>query len=102
LDAAAQGAAAVRSEAKDERRSREQSLRAHQIKRLQIAEVRSSNQSDHSRPNPLAAKRWVIVSLLFYGDQRHQSVGELALSTPSVTNGGFADTSSNDKLAPHA
>jgi hypothetical protein len=28
-----------------------ESLRAHQIKRLQIAEARSSNQSDHSRPN---------------------------------------------------
>jgi hypothetical protein len=39
LDAAAQGAAAVRSEAKDERRSREQSLRAHQfIKVLTAAE----------------------------------------------------------------
>ena len=31
MDAAAQGAAAVRSEAEDERRSREQSLRAHHI-----------------------------------------------------------------------
>jgi hypothetical protein len=38
LDAAAQGAAAVRSEAKDERRRREQSLRAHQlIKNLSLA-----------------------------------------------------------------
>jgi hypothetical protein len=44
-------AAAVRSEAQDERRSREQSLRARQIKRLQISEAQSSNQSDHSRPN---------------------------------------------------
>jgi hypothetical protein len=61
LDAAVQGAAAVRSEAEDERRSREQSLRAHQIKRLQISEARSSNQSDHSRPNV------GVVSLLFYG-----------------------------------
>jgi len=46
LDAAAQGAAAVRSEAEDERRSREQSVRAHfqdQELRRQNARLNSPN-----------------------------------------------------------
>jgi predicted DNA-binding WGR domain protein len=46
------GATVVQSEAKDEGpQAPKQSVRARQIKRLQISEARSSNQSDHSRPN---------------------------------------------------
>ncbi len=50
LDVAAQGAAAVRSEAEDERRSREQSLRAHFLSKSSSAA--RATRSKTSRSNP--------------------------------------------------